>query len=93
MEKDSNVIEIMPDDVSDEIAAAIAEGRLCRYAVHLESQLTAEREKVEKLKDALKEITFGRGTFNHDPFQHCQNTVEDMKALAEQALADTEEDK
>ena len=45
MEKDTNVIEIMPENVSDDIVAALAQGRLCRYTVDLESQLTAEREK------------------------------------------------
>jgi len=35
----TKIIEIMPDGVSDEIASAIAEGRLCRYAMELEGEI------------------------------------------------------
>ena len=39
-----------------------------------------------EMRRALKEIAKGKGRYDHDPFEHCQNTVEDMKALARQAL-------
>jgi len=42
----TQIIEIIPDNVSDEIVAAMAEGRLCRYAMKLEGE-------IEQLKAAL----------------------------------------
>jgi len=44
----TNIVEMMPDNVSEAITKAIAEGRLCRYAVDLESQLTAAKEQIEE---------------------------------------------
>jgi len=52
------------------------------------SQLTAANAKVEKLREALTKVTEGRGQFSLDRFQHCKNTVADMKEVAKQALAD-----
>jgi len=46
--------------------------------------------KMEELRDALKEIAEGRGTYDLDRLKHCANTVEDMKALANKALTDEE---
>jgi len=51
----TNIVEMMPDNVSEAITKAIAEGRLCRYAVDLESQLTAERKKVQQLREAIED--------------------------------------
>jgi len=54
MEKDTKIIEMMPDDVSDKIISAIAEGRLCRYAQELEGdieRLNADIDKIGTEKD------------------------------------------
>ena len=40
-----------------------------------------------ELLAALEEIAEGKGQFSQDPFQHCKNAVEDMKELAQQAIA------
>ena len=42
-------------------------------------------DEVERLREALQEISKGEGAFNHDPLKHCANTVEDMKAIAKAA--------
>ena len=47
-EADTKIIEMMPDGVSDEIAAAIAEGRLCRYAVELEGEIERLKTLIAK---------------------------------------------
>lgn len=48
-------------------------------------------EKLAKCVEALQEITRGMGRFSRDPYEHCNNTVEDMKELARQALAHAQE--
>ena len=54
------------------------------------SKIKDENEKLkaenERLKEALEEIKKGEGRYSLDQFEHCRNTVEDMKELAEQAL-------
>ena len=57
------------------------------------NQLNVEQATLKKMRGALEEISKGQGRFSLDHFEHCRNTVEDMKVLAEQALADTEEEK
>lgn len=52
----TTIFEIMPDNLSNEIVAAIAEGRLCRYAVELEKE-------IERLRECLKNST--EGGINH----------------------------
>ena len=56
--------------------------------------LDAEREtvrrleaQVKRMREALQEISEGKGRFSRDHFEHCRNTVEDMKALAVAALS------
>jgi len=44
-----------------------------------------------RLLKALEEIAEGKGAYSLDPFEHCQNTVEDMKELAQQAIASAKE--
>ena len=44
----------------------------------------------ESLLAALEAIAKGEGRYNRDPLEHCNNTVEDMKALAEAAIASAE---
>lgn len=55
-------------------------------------ELAAIRAKVERYRAALEEISLGRGTFSTDPHKHCQNTVEDMKAVALSALHPEDDD-
>jgi len=45
----------------------------------------------DKLIEALKEISEGKGRYSLDQFEHCRNTVEDMKELAKDALKLIEE--
>ena len=56
----------------------------------LRKQLGTQVGMIEKLRKAMEKIARGEGQFSVDHFQHCKNTVEDMKALAQQALTDTE---
>lgn len=48
-------------------------------------------ERLEKagpqLLEALKEIAIGRGSYSMDKLTHAENTIEDMKALANEAIA------
>lgn len=46
------------------------------------------RTQLARAREALKEISEGKGAFSRDPFQHAQNCIEDMKQLALDALAD-----
>ena len=39
-----------------------------------------------KLLEALKKIEEGRGRFNRDHLTHCENTVEDMRTIARDAI-------
>ena len=41
---------------------------------------------IAELQDALKEISLGKGAFSRDPQQHANNTIENMKSIALQAL-------
>jgi hypothetical protein len=43
-------------------------------------------ESRSRLREVLEEITRGEGAFNRDPLKHADNTVENMKALAREAL-------
>ena len=43
-------------------------------------------EAAPKLLKALEKIARGEGRFNRDQLTHCENTVEDMKALAVAAI-------
>lgn len=43
-----------------------------------------------KMAETLKEIAEGKGRFSLDPMTHCSNTVEDMKKLATDLLAEME---
>ena len=44
------------------------------------------KAEVERLRKALEEISEGKGRVSRDHFEHCRNTVEDMRALAVKAL-------
>lgn len=39
---------------------------------------------------ALREIAKGQGAYSRDPFQHACNTIEDMKEIANAAIAKAE---
>ena len=40
----------------------------------------------EIMEEALREIALGRGPYNPDQLQHAQNTIEEMKTVAQNAL-------
>ena len=44
------------------------------------------QERIEKALDLLQEIAEGKGPYSHDPLTHCENCLENMKKLAEEAL-------
>jgi DNA-binding MarR family transcriptional regulator len=48
------------------------------------------QEEAEMMHKALKEIAKGEGRFSLDHLKHAKNTIEDMKELANQALAQVE---
>lgn len=41
-------------------------------------------EQLGEIKSRCEEIKEGRGAFNIDPIEHANNTIENMKDLAEQ---------
>ena len=43
-------------------------------------------DEIERLRDALTQITYGEGRYNTDQLTHAENTIEDMIGLAEAAL-------
>ena len=46
--------------------------------------------RLDKAREALQEIAKGYGRFSTDQFEHCRNTVEDMKELAAKAVEEME---
>ena len=61
-----------------------------RSAKHLSpiDQIKALRLELRQVKEALLQISKGEGPFSRDQLQHCSNTVETMKEIARNALAD-----
>ena len=43
-------------------------------------------DEIERLRDALTQISYGEGRYNTDQLTHAENTIEDMIGLAEAAL-------
>ena len=43
----TKIIELLPDDASETVLDAMAEGRLCRYAVELEDEVALLRAALE----------------------------------------------
>ncbi len=37
-------------------------------------------------RQAFEEISHGKGRFSQDQFEHCRNTIEDMKEIAKSRL-------
>ena len=74
--------------------------RACPMCVYQEGKFLApcawhretedQARVIARLREALQEISEGKGRFSRDQFEHCRNTVEDMKALAIEALSPTE---
>ena len=56
----------------------------------LVDEIAKLEKEVERLRGWLGKISEGRGRFSMDNFEHCRNTVEDMKAPALEALAPKE---
>ncbi len=44
------------------------------------------QEEIERLKEALKKISEGKGRYDMNNHQHAINTIEDMKKIAIKAL-------
>ena len=55
------------------------------------TELAALRERVRVLEEALRGVAEGKGRFSMDHLEHAQNTIEDMKAIAIDALAASQE--
>jgi len=53
MPKTIKIIEMMPENMPDEVMDAIKSGRLCAYAVELQSQLATARDRIEQLQDII----------------------------------------
>ena len=43
-------------------------------------------DKYNALMEALKEISKGEGAYNEDKLEHANNTIENMKSIATEAL-------
>jgi hypothetical protein len=75
------------------------------YAAELEQKLEDAHDEIDRLVDAdtakcdrihillnaLHEIAKSKGRFSLDHFEHCRNTVENMKELAIKAIDETKE--
>jgi len=76
---DQEAFEIYADETKEQTVAFVFD----ESRVHL-------YEAASELLEALKQIAKGEGRFSKDPFQHCQNTVEDMREIARLALTKVE---
>lgn len=45
-----------------------------------------EKTITQELYEALKEISEGKGRYSQNRLEHASNTIEDMKALANEAI-------
>ena len=59
----------------------------------LQSRILALESKLEAVRKALEEISKGMGAYSRDPLKHCENTVNNIKGLAQEALKLLEETK
>lgn len=55
-------------------------------AAEKEAEMRALAKENRKLREALREITEGKGRYNRDQLIHASNTIEDMKEIATNAL-------
>jgi hypothetical protein len=62
-------------------------------ALQIAKQLRSDHARLERenaeLRTALEEIAEGSGAFSRDPLTHAANCIDNMKALARAALANT----
>lgn len=76
-------------EAKDRLVAEL-EGKLLNVSEWVainDAEMRQAKADLRALMEALEEISHGRGTFNRDPLEHCSNAVEEMKALAKEALA------
>ncbi len=75
---------IQKDDDSNarvaQVFAASGDGEERDATAHLIASVT-------DLLEALQQIAKGEGRFSRDPLEHASSTIEDMKAIAEAAIA------
>lgn len=48
--------------------------------------MATEGDRIKKLKEALLEISEGKGAYDMDQLKHAANTIENMKRIATIAL-------
>ena len=61
------------------------------YLLKQASEIERLTNELRDARKALEEIAEGKGRYNTDPLTHASNTVEDMIALATEALANKQE--
>ena len=70
---------------------ASANDELTRVKYHygaLSSAYDFQQKQLVRAREALAEISQGKGTFSRDHFEHARNTIADMKELAVRALGE-----
>ena len=72
------------DDLEARCNAAEAELAL------VQAQAAQMRGRDARMEKALREIIKGEGRYSFDRLTHARNTIEDMKALAQEALREIE---
>jgi hypothetical protein len=55
-------------------------------ALWLCDALDTARAEIERMREALQEISKKEGRFSMDPLEHASNCVEDMAQIAQEAL-------
>ena len=50
------------------------------------TEITNLKKAVKRYEDALREIAEGKGAFSRDPLTHAGNVIENLVAIAEEAL-------
>jgi len=53
MSNTTNIVEIMPENVSDEMAKAIAHGQLCQYTMRLEGEIERLKTTIQHAEEGL----------------------------------------
>ena len=53
---------------------------------YYEAKIESLRTRLALAEEALKKISKGEGRFSMDRLMHAENTIEDMKEIAQQAL-------
>jgi hypothetical protein len=49
-------------------------------------KIIEQRDRIEALEAALREIARGEGRYSHDQYEHACNTIEDLKAIVRAAI-------